>query len=82
MLYSETIEVFDINNSINNEYMKVHKGIFLPLSNASIVCRSFIFVQGHSDFINICPKATGQTGSQVSNTGPLVLWFSFDRACR
>ena len=38
------------------------------------------FVQGHSDFINLnnfCLKATGQTGSRESNTGPLVLWFNF-----
>ena len=57
MHYSETIEVFDIKFSIHNEYIKIHtdvpkiKVIFQPLSSASVVRRSFIFVQGHSDFI-------------------------------
>ena len=42
-----------------------------PIADASVV---LLFLSKISLILNsFCPKATGQTGSQVSDTGPLVL---------
>ena len=59
--YSETIEVYDIKVSVNNEYMKIH------------VYQRYWRLKGLFDTCTFI--ALSETGSQVIDTGPLDLWF-------